>query len=198
MVQTNDVRKQGGIGQCIDITGKPVVQSEIPGDVPTDDFSQPQVLHEHDWYDSSIRAMDAELGRLIETLDELGLHDDTLLAFIADHGEEFLEHGSHWHGENAYGENSNVPLVLWSPGRIPAGLRVSETVQSIDLMPTLLELSELSAPDGVQGQSLVPMFAGNAGEPWRSQGTTHSSDRPSNSIKIPATYSWPNSSARRR
>ncbi|MGH9334086.1 MAG: sulfatase, partial [Vicinamibacteria bacterium] len=119
------------------------------------------VEREVDWYDGSIRAMDAELGRLLETLHRLGLADETLIAFIADHGEEFLEHGRHWHGSTVYGEMTNVPLVLWAPGRIPAGTVVTELVQSIDLMPTLLELSGLEPPEAAQGQSLLPLLTGN-------------------------------------
>jgi arylsulfatase A-like enzyme len=53
----------------------------------------------------------------------------------------------------------NVPLALWWPGGIPAGIEVEQTVQSIDLMPTLLELSGLEVPERVQGQSLLPLLA---------------------------------------
>jgi arylsulfatase A-like enzyme len=123
------------------------------------------VDQELDWYDGSIRAMDVELGRLLEALDELEIADETLLAFISDHGTEFLERGYHWHGRTVYGEITNVPLVLWGPGRIPPGTIVRETVQSIDLMPTLLEMSHLPIPEGAQGQSLVPLLLGS-GE-WR-------------------------------
>ena len=58
--------------------------------------AQTFVQHEMDGYDGSIRAMDTELGRIIETLQELGIRSKTVLAFIGDHGEEFLEHGGHW------------------------------------------------------------------------------------------------------
>ncbi len=116
------------------------------------------VERERDWYDGSIRGLDAELGRLLEAIAQIGLADETVIAFIADHGEEFLEHGRHFHGQNVYGEMTNVPLVLWAPGRIPAGTVVTETVQSIDLMPTLLELSGLEVPEAAQGQSLVPLL----------------------------------------
>ena len=126
------------------------------------------VMHELDWYDGSIRAMDVEIGRLLEGLDERGLADETLLAFLSDHGEEFLDHGRHFHGNNLYGEMVNVPLMLWWPGVVPAGVVVEETVESINLMPTLLELSGISTPDVVQGQSLVPP-AGAAGRPRRSR-----------------------------
>ncbi|MEE2776025.1 MAG: sulfatase [Acidobacteriota bacterium] len=118
------------------------------------------VPYEVDWYDGSIRGMDVEVGRIFERLDALGIADDTLVAFIADHGEEFLEHDRHWHGNTIYGEMVNVPLMLHWPSGLPAGEVVDDTVQSIDLMPTLLELSGLEPPAGAQGTSLVPLIRG--------------------------------------
>ena len=117
------------------------------------------VAAEHGWYDGSIRAMDAEIARLLERLETLGLRDDVLLAFVADHGEEFLEHGRHWHGQSVYGELVNVPMLVYWPSVVPAGLRVERTTQSIDLMPTLLELARQPIPEGAQGRSLVPLLA---------------------------------------
>ena len=130
---------------------------------------EPYLSHEYDWYDGSIRGMDAEIGRLMEKLDQLGLAERTLVAFISDHGEEFLEHGRHWHGNSVYGEMTNVPLILHWPAHLTAGKVVEETVQSIDLMPTLLELSLLSPPETAQGQSLVPLLGEGFPEPWQSR-----------------------------
>jgi arylsulfatase A-like enzyme len=118
------------------------------------------IAYEKDAYDGSIRLMDAELGRLRERLGELGLDRRTLIAFLADHGEEFLEHGRTFHDARIYGELANVPLFFWWPGVVPAGTRVAETVQLIDVMPTLLELSGLAAPKGIQGASLVSLMRG--------------------------------------
>jgi arylsulfatase A-like enzyme len=117
------------------------------------------IRREKAWYDASIRAMDVEIGRLLERLEELGLAEDTLIAFVSDHGEEFLEHGRRFHGYHAYGEMLNVPLMLWWPGGVPAGREIGQIVQTIDLMPTLLELSGLEVPERVQGQSLLPLLA---------------------------------------
>lgn len=122
------------------------------------------VRYEKDWYDGSIRGMDAEVGRLIERLRVLGLEQKVQIAFIADHGEEFIEHGKMFHGHTAYSELTAVPLMLYRPGTIPA-VKVAETVRSIDLMPTLLDLSGLPAPEGVQGQSLVPLIAASRNRP---------------------------------
>jgi arylsulfatase A-like enzyme len=127
------------------------------------------VEREKVWYDASIRAMDVEIARLVERLGELGLAEDTLIVFLADHGEEFLEHGRHFHGYNAYGEMINIPLVMWWPGVIPAGKRVATTVQAIDVLPTVLDLARIPVPEEAQGQSLLPLVAGDPPEElgWR-------------------------------
>jgi arylsulfatase A-like enzyme len=112
-----------------------------------------------DWYDGSIRSMDSEVARLVEKLRMLGLENKVQIAFIADHGEEFLDHGRTFHGQSVYGELTGVPLMLYRPGVIPEGVQIRETVRSIDLMPTLLDLSGLPVPKRAQGQSLVPLLA---------------------------------------
>jgi arylsulfatase A-like enzyme len=117
------------------------------------------VKYERDWYDGSILGMDAEVGRLVQRLRTLGIENDTLLVFFSDHGEGFGEHGSMWHGYTGYGEMSGVPMMFHRPGVIPPGLKISETVRNLDLMPTVLDLSGLPIPEGAQGQSLVPLMA---------------------------------------
>lgn len=134
------------------------------------------IERELDYYDGSLRAMDRELARVFERLSELGLDRTTLVAFTSDHGEEFHDHGRMNHGHTAYGELAHVPLVLWFPGTVPAGVEIAETVQLLDVMPTLLELSGLPLPAEAQGQSLVPLLeTGRSAEPvtgkpsWRPQ-----------------------------
>ncbi len=115
------------------------------------------IAYDKDWYDSSIRALDAELARLFERLRTAGLDDKTAVVFLSDHGEEFHDHGRMWHGQSAYGEMVRVPLLLRWPGRVQAGRIVEEAVQLIDVMPTLLDFSRLQHPEGLQGQSLAPL-----------------------------------------
>jgi arylsulfatase A-like enzyme len=117
------------------------------------------IRYSKDWYDGSIRGMDTELARLVERLETMGLRDRSLVAFYADHGEEFHDHGRMWHGQSVYGEMIRVPLILWGPGHVRPGVKVDEPVQLVDLMPTLLDLSGLRAPAEVQGQSLRPLLA---------------------------------------
>ncbi len=129
------------------------------------------VGHDKDWYDGSIRGMDSEIGRLVESLRQLGLEDKVQIALIGDHGEEFIEHGRMFHGQTVYGELAGVPLILYRPGAIPAGVKIEETVSSIDLMPTLLDLSGLRAPKRAQGQSLVPLLVAARDAPRGSGGS---------------------------
>lgn len=129
--------------------------------IDPDDF----VRLEHLGYDSSIRGLDDAIGSLVETLDRLGLKDDTLMGFVSDHGTEFLEHDAHFHGHTAYGELNRVPLFFWGPSFVTQPQTVSATVQTIDLMPTLLELSGLPVPEAAQGQTLIPFFS-DPTAPW--------------------------------
>jgi arylsulfatase A-like enzyme len=117
------------------------------------------VGHDVDWYDGSILGMDAEVGRIIRRLRQLGLEDKVQLVFTSDHGEEFIDHGRMFHGQTVYGELTGVPLIFRRPGVIPEGAKIPATVRSIDVMPTLLDLSGLPAPEFMQGESLVPLMA---------------------------------------
>jgi arylsulfatase A-like enzyme len=110
------------------------------------------------WYDGSIRGMDTEIARLVERLRTLGLGSRTLVAFYADHGEEFQDHGRMWHGQSVYGEMIRVPLLFWWPDGVRRGARLAEPAQLIDIMPTLIEVSGLHAPTGIQGQSLASLI----------------------------------------
>jgi arylsulfatase A-like enzyme len=116
------------------------------------------LAYDKDWYDGAIRALDAEIGRLFERLRADGLDDKTAVVFMSDHGEEFQDHGRMWHGQSAYGELAHVPLLIRWPGHVPGGVRVDEVVESIDIMPTVLDLSQLPHPKGIQGQTLVPLL----------------------------------------
>jgi arylsulfatase A-like enzyme len=103
---------------------------------------------------------------VFERLRELGLAEKTLVVFTADHGEEFLEHGATFHGRSVYGEVTRVPLVFWGAG-VPAGQIVEQTVESIDVMPTLLELAAVKTDAPVQGRSLAGLVGGaTPGPAW--------------------------------
>lgn len=113
-----------------------------------------------DRYDGEILHNDWSLEQLTVKLKQLGVLDDTLIVVVSDHGEEFWEHGWTAHGQSLYQELAHGVFVMWNPKLIPAPRRISEPVQLIDVMPTVLDLLGLKIPDVVQGQSLAPFAKG--------------------------------------
>jgi len=106
-------------------------------------------------YDAEVAANDASFGRLLDGLEMRGELEDTVIIFTSDHGEAFGEHGSWTHGLDLYNEVLSVPLVLRLPGAAGAGQVVSTPVQHIDLMPTILDLCGIEAPEVLPGAVLL-------------------------------------------
>jgi choline-sulfatase len=111
-----------------------------------------------DLYDAEIAANDAAFGDLIDLLVERGLWDDTVIVFVSDHGEEFLDHGDWEHGKTLHAEMLDVPLIVRAPGM--GGKVVERQAQHADLVPTLLDLLGLPVPPQAEGRSLLPWMAG--------------------------------------
>ena len=111
------------------------------------------------FYDGAVAYTDTHVGRLFDALRQRQAERPTVVAFTADHGEEFWDHGRFEHGHDYYNEVTRVPLFFWGPGIIPSKQRVSEPVGLVDVAPTLLELAGLPAPPAEgwdDGLSLVP------------------------------------------
>jgi len=102
-----------------------------------------------DRYDSEIAYTDFHIGRL---LDELKRFDDTIIVVLADHGEEFLDHGEWGHTNTLYEELIHIPLIIYVPGF--KHQRVREIVAESDIMPTILKLIEVETPSGLKGGEL--------------------------------------------
>ncbi|MEE2776001.1 MAG: sulfatase [Acidobacteriota bacterium] len=128
------------------------------------------VAMEYDAYDGLIRSTDDEIARLIERIEALGLRDKVLIAFISDHGTEFLDHDAHFHGQSVYGELNRVPMFFWGPGFVPSGVKIPGTIQNIDFMPTVLDVAGIALPERAQGQSLVPWFDAGGDESAATEG----------------------------
>jgi arylsulfatase A-like enzyme/Flp pilus assembly protein TadD len=111
-------------------------------------------------YDGEIAFADSVLAGLFETLGRLGLKDHTLIAVVGDHGEGLGEHGEDTHGVFLYDATLRVPMILWRPGVVPAGLSVTAPVRTIDLAPTLLALLGAPPLPRAQGRSLAALLAG--------------------------------------
>jgi arylsulfatase A-like enzyme len=108
-----------------------------------------------DRYDGEIAFTDDEVGRLLAHVAALGLEDSTLVVVTSDHGEGLGQHGVIGHTVNVHEEAVRVPLLLRWPGRLAAGSVVAEPVESVDVLPTLLELMGLPPGDTGRGRSLA-------------------------------------------
>lgn len=105
-------------------------------------------------YYASISFMDAQVGRIVDVLDEQGLADNTIIVFTSDHGYHIGEHGL-WQKRTLFEEGTRVPLMIVAPGITKPGGVVTEPVSHLDLYPTLAELCEVETPSNLHGQSLV-------------------------------------------
>ena len=95
-------------------------------------------------YDGALAYLDVEFGRLHSFLEHEGLLENTAIALISDHGEEFGEHGRIGHGHGLYEGLLHVPWIMSVPGRAPA--RVTHAVSLLDLLPTLMGALDVPAP----------------------------------------------------
>ena len=111
-------------------------------------------------YDGEIAYADEEVEALMRDLASEGLLDEAVIVISADHGEEFLEHGSWNHGGTLFREVVHVPLALRVPG--VAGHRVATPVSLVDLAPTILDAMGVAPPATFMGRSLLPMLRGRA------------------------------------
>lgn len=121
-------------------------------------MSPADVARVRDLYDEEVRFQDEMLGTLLDRLAATGRDRDTVVVVVADHGEELGDHGGWEHGERAWEELLRVPLVVRWPGRPDlAGRRISEPVQIVDLLPTLLATVGLPPAPEARGRSLLPL-----------------------------------------
>jgi len=114
-------------------------------------------------YDSGILYADRQVGRIIKRLKELDLFDDTVVLITSDHGESFYKkngqpEGKDYgrHGHNLYEEQIRVPLIISGIGN--AGMKLTDQVRLIDIMPSLLEVCEIDLPENIRGISLLPLI----------------------------------------
>ena len=113
-------------------------------------------------YYAMISHVDAQIGRVIAELDRLNLADDTIVAYVSDHGDLTGAHGLFNKGGVPYEEIYHVPLIVRMPKSPAVGTRVDRFVRNMDLMPTILEAAGIAVPDHLHARSLMPYLAGNA------------------------------------
>lgn len=112
-------------------------------------------------YDGEIRYNDFRFEKFLDKLKECKLLDDTLIVFIADHGEHLGEHGLWEHHPPGYIQGIQVPLLMVYPKKLPRNVEITQPVQLLDIMPTILDLANIDKGNLlIEGDSLVSLIYG--------------------------------------
>jgi arylsulfatase A-like enzyme len=111
-------------------------------------------------YDSTVSYNDHHLGRVLKALQDKGLRDKTMVVMTADHGEELWDFGRIGHGHSCRHNLVAVPLLIHYPPLFGKGVRVTEGVDVLSVMPTILDALGQPIPERVQGESLLPLAQG--------------------------------------
>jgi len=106
-------------------------------------------------YYASVSYMDAQVGKVLKTLEEEGLADNTIVVFTSDHGFHLDEH-EFWMKVSLHEESVQVPVMIKVPGKKPAN--TNSFIELLDIYPTLAELARLEYPEAIQGKSLIPIL----------------------------------------
>lgn len=116
-------------------------------------------------YKGEVTYHDLHMGKFLDELRALGIADDTLLVVTNDHGEELHDHGALGHGHSLYEELLRSPLLMRLPSVFPAGTTVEEVVESVDVLPTVLELLGQPPAPYAEGISVLPLVQGQTERP---------------------------------
>jgi len=115
-------------------------------------------------YYAMVSQLDHNIGRLMQTLEELNLADNTVVFFTSDHGDMQGSHGLK-NKSVFWEESTRVPLIVRAPGG-EQGLTRSELISTVDMFPTILDYCSIAAPAELEGSSFARMVYGDADAPW--------------------------------
>jgi arylsulfatase A-like enzyme len=148
----------------------------LPYTIPHDLIEVPDIgsYADEDWpedamiYAAMVTRLDGYVGRLMETLDRLGLAENTLVMFTSDNGPKpadrvaLLRSAADLRGAKSslYEGGIRVPMIARWPGHVPAGATSDEPWMFADVMPTCAELADVASPDGIDGKSVLPVLTG--------------------------------------
>ncbi len=158
---SNPFRPQGAPDAAMHKFGELRRYYGIPEDGPLSEELSRKLIH---GYYASVSCSDAQIGRLLDELDSLGIRDNTIVVLWGDHGWQLGEHGlwcKHCNFENAL----HSPLIVSAPGYGHA-VRTNALVEFVDIYPTLCDLAGLETPSHLEGKSLLPLLD-NPDRAWK-------------------------------
>ncbi len=127
--------------------------ADIPqtGEIPTD--KQKELVH---GYYACVSFIDAQVGKLLNKLDTLGLSDNTIVILWGDHGWHLGDHAQ-WTKHTNFEQATRAPMIIYDPA-YSGGKKITAPTEFLDIYPTLCDLTDLEIPDGLAGVSLKPIF----------------------------------------
>jgi arylsulfatase A-like enzyme len=128
-------------------------------------MSNEQLQGEIDAYDGGIAYVDHHIGQLMAELQTRGLIEKTLVVITSDHGESFGDHGVFLHGNHLYRNETHVPLIIWRPGQIPAGILVTRPCTNAALPATVMDLVGYGDQTFFPGPSLSKLWTTSPVDP---------------------------------
>ena len=133
---------------------------DIPDDGP---LSEAKILELIRAYAASTSYMDAQVGRVLQQLNTLGLSENTVVVFVGDHGFHLGEHGT-WRKNTLFEVALRSPMIISVPGQQPN--RTDALVELVDIYPTLCDACQIPVPSELEGLSLTPVIEHPA-RPWK-------------------------------
>ncbi len=132
-------------------------QIDFPKPWDEDRISDERARHLMHAYYACVSYVDAQIGRLLQTLEDEGLAGNTIVVLWSDHGWKLGEHNG-WGKMTNYEIDTRVPLIISVPGQMSAGQSTDSLAELLDVFPTLCDLANIETPDFVDGVSLVPLI----------------------------------------
>lgn len=120
-------------------------------------LSKEQEIEAVHGYYAAVSFMDAQVGRILDELDSLGMRENTIVVLWGDHGWKLGDHGE-WCKHTNFEIDTNAPLIISVPGQQTAGSHSAALVEFVDIYPTLAELCDLPLPSHLEGSSFVPQI----------------------------------------
>ena len=144
----------------------PYAPQDDRADIPTAAFAHncpianynlptPLLLKATQAYYACVSFIDAQVGRILDALDRLGLRDDTIVVFWSDHGYHLGEHHGIWQKRTLFEQSARSPLIMRSTGAAGNGTACRRIVEFVDIYPTLTDLSGIESPSGLAGRSFA-------------------------------------------
>ena len=109
-------------------------------------------------YYACVSLIDAQVGRMLDALEELNLADKTILVFWSDHGYHLGEHNGIWQKRTLFEQGSKAPLIIRAPNIEGNGQPCRRVVEFVDIYPSLTELANIPTPKEIEGRSLTPLL----------------------------------------